>query len=132
MPVLAPADKDVCPGYYPLVRPTFAASQVFVYHAEAITDFRGYATRKFFADILEDLNIAPAVFKKTWDDITGVQLTATLTDLTPANRLGIFTATVPIRCVLREDRPALAPRRKGSRTGLCASTSCPPAVMSVS
>jgi hypothetical protein len=94
--LLTGQDK-VCPGYYPLVRPTFAASQVFVYHADAITEFRGYATNRFFEDLLEKYNVRPADFKKTWDDITGLQLGATLTDLTPANRLGIFTTTVPVR-----------------------------------
>lgn len=90
----------MCPGYYPLVRPTFAASQVFVYHDAAIKDFRGYATNRFFEDLLEDYSVRPSVFKAAWDEITGLQLGSTLTDLSPANRVGLFTTTVPIRSVL--------------------------------
>jgi hypothetical protein len=84
----------VCPGYYPLVRPGFAASQVFVYHPDAIKDFRGYATERFFPDTLAKYQITAENFLTTWNAITQQQLVATLTWLPPANKVARFNVNV--------------------------------------
>jgi hypothetical protein len=87
-------NPNECPGYHPLVRPGFAASHVFVYTPEAITDFRRWATRRKFPDILAEYKVSSNDFLTTWNKITEVQLGSTLTYLSPANKVAQFAVLV--------------------------------------
>ncbi|KAI8463411.1 MAG: hypothetical protein J3K34DRAFT_462441 [Monoraphidium minutum] len=87
-----------CPGMSPPIIPSKGGSQIFVYHAKAVDDFR--------KDILAPLLSAYAATQgktvtgpKFYEEIIQIQnkmLGAVLALLDPANKVGIFTTTVTV------------------------------------
>lgn len=99
MSVLTPlchAAADACPHEAPLVRPNFGGSQVFVYHGNAVADWRAYAASTGLAGLLKKYNVATETFVNAWTGVSGLKLGATLAFLPPANDIGIFVVNVPV------------------------------------
>jgi hypothetical protein len=88
----AAADGASCSGQAPMMTPNHAGSTVFMYHDTAVKQFRTFATRAAFSQLVPPLD-RPR-FTQLWNEIAGQQLGATLTYLAPANSLPIFPVTI--------------------------------------
>jgi hypothetical protein len=80
-----------------LVRPTFGASQVFVYHGAAVLRWREFVGFEYFGGYALENGFTVDDFISAWTDIASMQLGATLSYLEPANRVGQFIIDVPIK-----------------------------------
>jgi len=69
---------------------------VFIYHGDAVADWRAYAASTGLADLLKKYGIATQTFADAWKGITDLTLGATLTFLPPANDIGLFVVDVPV------------------------------------
>eukprot|EP00775_Hariotina_reticulata_P012281 gene12281-12417_t len=85
-----------CAHRSPLVLPNFGASQSFVYHGDAVTDWRIFASRVAMTDLVEAADSSVTEFNAIWQALTGIQLGATLANLPPANNVGLFSVLVPV------------------------------------
>ncbi len=68
-------------------------STIFVYHADAVADFRRDVLATFFAK--QSPAVPAGVFLTNVTKLLTDQLTATLTGLSPANAVSIYTIAVP-------------------------------------
>lgn len=94
---------DGCPGHAPLVRGSFGGSQVFIYHGEAVLQWREYVGKDLAGSLLEKYDISPDAFIDMWTNVANLQLTSTLKYLQPANRVGQFIVDVPVKEVEPEE-----------------------------
>ena len=85
--------NGTCAGFSPAIPPSLGGSTLFVYTPSAASAFRSQVMLPFFA------NQGPAGWNTTsflsnMDNLFGVQLTATLTNLDPANKCSLVTVEV--------------------------------------
>lgn len=78
-----------CKGLAPAVDGSMYGSTLFIYHPQAVQQWRRSVT-----DAMAAKGLIPAkdteAFAKLWDDIAGLQLGATLKLLPPANDVGVW------------------------------------------
>lgn len=86
---------DACPDHAPAIRPAFGGSQVFLYHGDAVGKWRAYVAETYLADLARSNRVSVGKLIETWNAVTGLQLGATLANLVPANRVGLFSVEVP-------------------------------------
>lgn len=86
------AETGNCRGLTPQVFPNFGASSLFVYHPNAVSQWRRHVISFALASIVPEADRAR--FATLWDEIAGMQLGSTLTYLAPANAIGLFPVTV--------------------------------------
>lgn len=86
-----------CKHEAPLIVPNYAASQIFVYHGDAVAEWREYVTNKYLVKYLRKINVDPAAVLAAWNAIAGQQLGATLAYLNPANKVGQWLVDVPVK-----------------------------------
>lgn len=79
-------------GFSPAIRGNFMGSTIFVYHAEAVADFRRDVLTAFFAK--QNPAVPAAGFFSNVTALLGTQLGATLAQLGPANAINRFTIAV--------------------------------------
>jgi len=85
-----------CKHEAPLVRPSFAGSQIFPYHSDAAAAWREYVVDKYLAGLIEDLGLTKPKVLDTWNRIVDLQTNATLAYL-PANNVGQWLVNVPVK-----------------------------------
>lgn len=88
----SPAGTGSCKGLSPQVYPNFGASSLFVYHPNAVAQWRRHVISFALGSIIPEADRAR--FATLWDEIAGLQLGSTLTYLAPANAIGLFPVTV--------------------------------------
>jgi hypothetical protein len=82
-----------CSGYSPAVKPNFGGSSIFIYHATAVDTFRKSILAPFFVS-QQGSNFTSADFYNAVSALQNTQLSATLTLLSPANAVSLFSVTV--------------------------------------
>lgn len=85
-----------CPGKTPAVPPSHGGSQLFVYHAKAVDDFRKKVLSPFFVDYArgDKKTLDETAFYNALKSLQAKQLSAVLTYLAPANALPLWAVTV--------------------------------------
>jgi hypothetical protein len=78
-----------CSDASPLITPNSGGSSIFVYHATPASQFREKILAPFFSK-----GTMLSSFYKSMEDLFTTQLTATLTDLSPANAVDLFAISV--------------------------------------
>lgn len=88
-----------CPGKSPAAVPSHGGSQVFVYHAKAVEDFRREVLTPFFVKYGKKHGhaIDATAFNNALKTLQAKQLRSTLTYLTPANALPLWSVTVAVK-----------------------------------
>lgn len=86
-----------CPGSSPKVTPSQGGSTLFVYHAEAVADFRKKVLTPFFQKLAPGKTLVAESFVTSLTDLNTKQLTATLTNLSPANAVDLFSLPIMIK-----------------------------------
>jgi hypothetical protein len=76
---------------------------VFVYHGTAVGLWREYVANTYLGGIARKYDLAVDDILTTWNAIAGQQLGATLANLVPANRVGLFSVEVPTVSVEEEE-----------------------------
>lgn len=87
-----PAETGTCRGLTPLVFPNYGASSAFVYHPNAVAQWRRHVVSTALSGLVPPAD--RAAFAKLWDDVAGLQLGATLQNLPPASEIGLFPVTI--------------------------------------
>jgi len=82
-----------CAGYSPAVYPSNLGSTIFVYHAGAVGTFRKNILTPFFVG-QQGSNLNNDTFYNSLMSLQTTQLTSTLTLLSPANAISLFSMTV--------------------------------------
>ena len=83
-----------CTGSSPQVSPYVGGSTIFVYHANAVAEFRENVLTPFFIRASEGKLQNGTLFLSNFTDLFTTQLTATLTNLEPANAVDVFSVKV--------------------------------------
>jgi hypothetical protein len=73
----------------PMIQPSIGGSTLFVYHATPASKFREMVLAPFFAK-----GSQLATFYKRMEDLFTTQLTATITNLSPANQVDLFDISI--------------------------------------
>jgi len=83
-----------CNGLSPQVSPNIGGSTLFVYHANAVAEFREKVLTPFFIWASEGKLDNGTSFLSNFTALFTTQLTATLTNLKPANAVDLFSVRV--------------------------------------
>ena len=83
-----------CTGLSPQVAPNMGGSTLFVYHAKAVAEFREKVLTPFFIGASEGKLDNGTLFFSNFTALFTSQLTATLTNLKPANAVDLFSVLV--------------------------------------
>lgn len=93
-----------CQGQTPLIRNAMGGSSIFVYHKKAAADFRAMVLAPFFESLAKSTLLAakplpfnrPA-FIKAMEALANQQLSATVSQLPPADSVGVFSVNYMTR-----------------------------------
>lgn len=85
-----------CPGYSPALPPSHCGSQTFIYHAQAVEDFRANVLVPFFINYASKHGhiLTQKEFAAKLQNIQAMHLASTLKYLAPANSLPLWTVTI--------------------------------------
>lgn len=83
-----------CAGYSPAIFPNYLSSTLFVYHPTAAQKFREDVLGPFFASLQSTNSLNKTILNSEMNRLHELQLFATLTYLSPANQIHLYTATV--------------------------------------
>jgi len=100
-------DGEGCPGKSPALPPSHGGSQLFLYHAGAVDDFRKTVLTRFFVDYAkkQGKTLDATKFYNDLKSLQSKQLAAVLTLLAPANAVPIWS--VKIRATPAPSLPAV-------------------------
>ncbi|GBF88187.1 hypothetical protein Rsub_00899 [Raphidocelis subcapitata] len=93
---VAIVDSTGCPGMSPALPPSHGGSQLFIYHAQAVDDFRKSVLTPFFVEYagLLKKQLDQTKFYNELKSLQAQQLAAVLKYLAPANALPIWSVTI--------------------------------------